>query len=296
MKRWTTPILILLFLMGLSLLLYPTVSNYWNARHQSRLISNYADTVSAMDTAELDRLLAEAEAYNRNIKNRTNPYLLSETEQEIYVDALDVGGTGIMGHIEIPAIGVTLPIYHGTAESVLQIAAGHVDWTALPVGGEGTHCVLSGHRGLPSAKLFTDLDRLKEGDEFMLRVLNEVLTYEIDQILIVLPNETGDLLPVPGEDYCTLVTCTPYGVNSHRMLVRGHRVENTPEAVTIRVVADAIQIEPVLVAPVVAMPMLLLLAIILFASPKPRKGKTQTKTKPKSKTTEGGGKREEEPK
>ena len=169
-----------------------------------------------------------------------------------------------MGYIEIPAIGVALPIYHGTEDTVLQIAIGHIEGSSLPVGGPGTHCVVSGHRGLPSAKLFTDLDKLVEGDTFMLRVLDEVLTYEVDQIHIVEPREVELLEIEEGQDLCTLVTCTPYGINSHRLLVRGHRIENQESAASIRVTADAMQIEPILVAPAVAAPILLILLIVLL--------------------------------
>jgi sortase A len=169
-----------------------------------------------------------------------------------------------MGYIEIPEIDVSLPIYHGTEDPVLQVAIGHLEWSSLPVGGESTHCVLSGHRGLPSAKLFTDLDKLREGDTFLLRVLDEILTYEVDQILIVEPQDTAALEIVEGEDYCTLVTCTPYGINTHRLLVRGHRIDNIEEVKTVRVTADAVQLEPMLVAPVVAVPMLLILLILLL--------------------------------
>ena len=182
-----------------------------------------------------------------------------------------MSGLGIMGYIDIPGIDCSLPIYHGTEESVLQIAVGHLEWSSLPVGGESTHCVLSGHRGLPSAKLFTNLDKLQAGDIFLLRVLDEVLTYEVDQILIVEPQETGALRIEKGKDYCTLVTCTPYGINTHRLLVRGHRIDNIEEAKTVRVTADAIQIEPLLVAPVVAIPILLLLMILLLLPKQPRK-------------------------
>ena len=166
---------------------------------------------------------------------------------------------------------MSLPIYHGTEESVLQIAVGHLEWTSLPVGGESTHCVLSGHRGLPSAKLFTNLDKLREGDTFLLRVLDEVLTYEVDQILIVEPQETAALQIEEGKDYCTLVTFTPYGINTHRLLVRGHRIDNMEEAKTIRVTADAVQIEPLLVAPIVAIPMLLILLVLLLLPRRRRK-------------------------
>ena len=209
-------------------------------------------------------------AYNASLLERNNAYLLTEEQKAAYEQLLNVSGLGIMGYIEIPSIDCSLPIYHGTEESVLQIAIGHLEWTSLPVGGESTHCVLSGHRGLPSAKLFTNLDKLQEGDVFLLRVLDEVLTYEVDQILIVEPQETGALRIVEGEDYCTLVTCTPYGINTHRLLVRGHRIENAPEARLVRVTADAVQIEPLLVAPIVALPMLLLLLILLLLPKRPK--------------------------
>jgi sortase A len=203
--------------------------------------------------------------YNRSLIDRPNTYTLNDEQKAEYDQILDIGGLGIMGYIEVPAIGVTLPIYHGTDEAVLQIAVGHLEWTSLPVGGESSHCVVSGHRGLPSAKLFTDLDKLVVGDIFVFRVLDEILTYEVDQILIVKPNETEALLIQEGQDLCTLITCTPYGVNSHRLLVRGHRVENQEEVKAIRVTADAMQIEPVIVAPIVAIPMLLVLLIFLLA-------------------------------
>ena len=208
----------------------------------------------------------EAQDYNRLLLARENPYLVTDEQRERYNSLLNVSGTGIMGYIEIPQIGCSLPIYHGTDHNVLQIAIGHLDWTSLPVGGESTHCVISGHRGLPSAKLFTDLDQLREGDIFVMRVLDETLTYEVDQILIVLPDETKDLLIEEGKDYCTLVTCTPYGVNSHRMLVRGHRIENQAEAMVVHVTADALQVDTLIVASVVAAPMLLLLLVIVSIS------------------------------
>ncbi|MBQ1188425.1 MAG: class C sortase [Peptococcaceae bacterium] len=198
--------------------------------------------------------------------------MLTEEEKEIYEKTLDVSGTGIMGYIEIDSIDVSLPIYHGTEDSVLQIAVGHLDWSSLPVGGAGTHCVMSGHRGLPSAKLFTHLDELVEGDTFVVRVLDEVFTYEVDQILIVEPEDVSALTIEPGNDLCTLVTCTPYGINSHRLLVRGHRIENEVASALVRVTSDAVQIEPVLVAPVLAMPILFVLLVMLLL-PKKRAGK-----------------------
>jgi len=263
-KHWSTILLILILLIGLSLLLYPTFADWWNAMHQSRAIASYTEEVAQIDKEQYDEIWSAAWEYNRSLTERRNSYTLSDAQMEEYRRLLNVGGTGIMGYIEIPAINCALPIYHGTDEAVLQVAVGHLEWTSLPVGGEGSHCVVSGHRGLPSAKLFTNLDRLVVGDTFTLRVLDEILTYEVDQILIVLPDETQDLYIQPGQDYCTLVTCTPYGINSHRLLVRGHRVENAPQAHAVRVTSDAVQIDPLMVAPMVALPILLTLLIILL--------------------------------
>ena len=265
-----TILLVLIFLLGLSLLLYPSVSDYWNSKHQTRAIAVYSEEVSGLDPDQYQALWAAAAAYNASLRERDNAYLLTEEQKAAYEQLLNVSGLGIMGYIEIPSIDCSLPIYHGTEESVLQIAIGHLEWSSLPVGGESTHCVLSGHRGLPSAKLFTNLDKLQAGDVFLLRVLDEVLTYEVDQILIVEPQEIAALQITEGEDYCTLVTCTPYGINSHRLLVRGHRIENAPEARLVRVTADAVQIEPLLVAPIVALPMLLLLLILLLLPKRPK--------------------------
>ena len=265
-----TILLVLIFLLGLSLLLYPAVSDYWNSKHQTRAIAVYSEEVSGLDKEQYQALWADAAAYNASLRERDNAYLLTEEQKAAYEQLLNVSGLGIMGYIEIPSIDCSLPIYHGTEESVLQIAIGHLEWSSLPVGGESTHCVLSGHRGLPSAKLFTNLDKLQEGDVFLLRVLDEVLTYEVDQILIVEPQEIAALQIAEEEDYCTLVTCTPYGINTHRLLVRGHRIENAPEARLVRVTADAVQIEPLLVAPIVALPMLLLLLILLLLPKRPK--------------------------
>ena len=268
-KHLSTIILILIFLVGLSLVLYPTVADYWNSLHQSRAIATYAEEVAHIDTEKYTAVWQDAVAYNQSLRARDNIFLLSDQQKAVYDELLNIGGNGVMGYIEIPAIGVSLPVYHGTDEAILQIAIGHLEWTSLPVGGESSHCVVSGHRGLPSARLFTDLDQLKAGDTFIFRILDETLTYEVDQIKIVLPHETDDLLIQDGRDLCTLVTCTPYGVNSHRMLVRGHRVENAEIAKVIRVTADAMQIEPLIVAPLVAVPILLvLLVMVLFGGGK----------------------------
>ena len=270
----STILLILILLIGLSLMLYPSFADWWNSFHSSRAIASYVEQVANIDDAQYEELWDAAWDYNQSLLHRPNDFLLSDEQQEIYKSLLDFGGNGIMGYIEIPMIDVMLPIYHGTKESVLQIAVGHLDWTSLPVGGAGSHCVVSGHRGLPSARLFTDLDKLKVGDVFMLHVLNEILTYEIDQILIVEPQDTDPLLIEPGKDLCTMITCTPYGINSHRMLVRGHRIESQEEAKVIRITADALRIEPLVVAPFVAVPILLVLLIILLL-PKQKKGSLQ---------------------
>lgn len=271
-SNFITIILVLILFVGLSLLLYPSVSDYWNSFHQSRAIATYAEEVANLDEDKYQELWDNAVEYNASISKRQNCFSLSEEEIESYESLLDISGTGIMGYIEIPSINCSLPIYHGTDEGVLQIAIGHLEWSSLPVGGKSTHCVLSGHRGLPSAKLFTNLDQLSEGDVFMLRILDEVLTYEVDQILIVEPDEVDALQIVPGQDLCTLVTCTPYGINSHRLLVRGHRIENMEEAQTVHVTADAVQIEPMIVAPIVAIPILLILFVILMI---PKHGKRE---------------------
>lgn len=268
-KHLSTIILFLIFFIGLSLMLYPTFADWWNSFHQSRAVAGYVEQVANMDNDQYEEIWNAAWEYNRSLIDRPNDFLLSEEQKATYEALLNVGGNGIMGYIEIPKIDVILPVYHGTAEAVLQVAIGHLEWTSLPVGGENSHCVVSGHRGLPSAKLFTDLDKLQEGDVFLLRVLDEVLTYEVDQIRIVEPQETDDLLIVEGEDLCTMVTCTPYGINTHRMLVRGRRTD-TVSTRTIRVTADAIQIEPIIVAPFVAAPILLILLIALLL-PKPKK-------------------------
>ncbi|MBR5126668.1 MAG: class C sortase [Oscillospiraceae bacterium] len=272
MKRHgSTIILLLVFLIGLSLLLYPTFADWWNSMHQSRAVASYVEQVAHIDTDQYAALWNEAWNYNASLIDRRNQYLLDEQQKEEYNRLLDVSNLGIMGYIEIPAIKVTLPIYHGTDDAVLQIAIGHLEWTSLPVGGESSHCVVSGHRGLPSARLFTDLDRLVVGDVFLFHVLDETLTYEVDQILIVEPHETDALTIIEGQDLCTMVTCTPYGVNSHRLLVRGHRIENQEEVQTVRVTSDAIQIDPNIVAPVVAAPMLLILLIALMIPKKRRR-------------------------
>ncbi|MEF2595839.1 MAG: class C sortase [Lachnospiraceae bacterium] len=263
-KNFSTVLLLVTLMIGISLLLYPTISDYWNSFHQSRAIAGYAEAVAQMDEIDYEKIWNDAVEYNKELQTRSNHWFLTEEQQEEYESMLNVSGNGIMGYIEIPSIKVSLPIYHGVDEGILQVAIGHIEGSSLPVGGKGSHCVISGHRGLPSAKLFTDLDQLAEGDIFMLRVLDETLTYEVDQILIVEPSDMSSLEFDEEKDYCTLVTCTPYGINSHRLLVRGHRVANLEESEEIRVTADAQQIDPVLITPALAGILLVLLLLGTF--------------------------------
>ncbi len=271
-KHLTTIILLTVLIVGLSLLLYPTVSDYWNSMHHSKAIASYVDEVANLDTESYEKLWNEAEKFNKNILSRKNVYVPTEEETEMYYSLLDPADNGIMGYVEIESIGASLPIYHGTDEAVLRIGAGHMDWTSLPVGGESTHSVISSHRGLPGARLFTDLDKLAVGDVFVLRVLSEILTYEIDQILIVKPNQSQALRIEEGKDLCTLVTCTPYGINTHRLLIRGHRIETAEDVSELHVTADALQIKPLLIAPLVALPILLVLLVILIIPKKKTNG------------------------
>lgn len=256
--RTSTVILIIVFLVGLSLMLYPVVSDYWNSFHQSRAIASYVESMNQMDQEEYDRLLAEAIAYNQSLVGHETRFTFTEEEEAEYLSLLGSTG-GAVGYIEIPSIKLSLPIYLGTSEAVLQAGVGTMEGSSLPVGGESTHAVLTGHRGLPSATLFTHLDKLVEGDLFHIHILNETLTYEVDQILIVEPEDLEALQIEEGKDYCTLVTCTPYGINTHRMLVRGHRAETPEDMLYVQVSAEALQIEPIIIAPLVAVPILLLL-------------------------------------
>ncbi len=274
-KSWTTVILVIILLLGVGIMLYPTVSDYWNSFHQSRVITEYAEHVAEMDESEYDKVIEDAREYNKRLNAGAYSPRLDEAAAEDYNSQLNVAGTGVMGYIEIPKINCTLAIYHGTSDAVLQIGVGHIEGTSLPVGGIGTHCVVSGHRGLPSAKLFTNLDKLEEGDIFMMRVLNETLTYEVDQVLIVLPHETEALNVDPEQDYCTLVTCTPYAVNTHRLLVRGHRIENLKESEEIKVTSDAVQIDPMIVAPIVAVPILVILIVVVMTRTSAKRKKRQ---------------------
>lgn len=269
-KHLSNIILIFIFLIGLSVLLYPAVSDYVNSKTQSRAIASYDLILSEMKEENFDEMFAQAEEYNESLRQNAEGFYHPD-QISGYSELLDIGGTGIMGYISIEKIRVELPIYHGTREGVLQIAVGHLEGTSLPIGGKSTHTVLSAHRGLPSAKLFTNLDDLEVKDTFSITVLNRVLTYEVDQIRIVKPDEVDDLKIVEGEDYCTLLTCTPYGINSHRLLVRGKRIATPDEKAPIFVANDAYRIDPLIAAPAAAVPMLLVLLIVLLVKYRKRK-------------------------
>lgn len=241
-------ILIVLFVTGLSLLLYPAVSDYLNSLHQSRAVAAYVKEIEGLDAEAYDSLREEARRYNASLTESRSRFQPGKEETEMYGKLLDVSDNGVISYIEIPAIDVVLPIYKGTDEEVLKAAIGHIEGSSLPVGGESSHCVISGHRGLPSSRLFTDLDQLTEGDIFKLHTLEETLVYKVDRIKVVEPDDISLLEIEEGEDLCTLVTCTPYGVNSHRLLVRGSRAENKDVTDTSRVTADAAQIDPEIIA------------------------------------------------
>lgn len=254
----------LLLIIGVSVMAYPSFSDWWNSRHQSKAIDSYVTVVDTETEEKLSAIKLAAEEYNLSILNKNNVYIMSEEDKERYNSLLDPTGNGIMGYVQIDSIGVNLPIYHGTQENILQMAIGHIEWSSLPVGGTSTHTVLSGHRGLPRAKLFTDLDRLKIGDIFTITVLKDTLTYVVDKITIVDPEDTTELTVREGLDLCTLVTCTPYGINTHRLLVRGHRIENV--APDISVSNGASRVSNIIVFMCVFVPLLFLLLVGLLAA------------------------------
>ncbi len=269
-KKITTVIVVFIFLIGLSLLLYPTLSDRWNAYHQSRMIISHAESVAKLSPEIREGYLKDAASYNEELRTYADRWKFTPEEKARYESTLISDETKIISYIEIPKIKQSLPIYHGTSSSVLQGALGHLEGTSLPVGGEGTHCALSGHRGLPSARLFTDLDKLVEGDQFILYTMDQVLTYEVDQIHVVVPTDLSLLAIEEGKDYCTLITCTPYGINTHRLMVRGHRVETTTEK-HILVTAEALQIDEMTVALVIGLPVLAIAFLIVILRPRKKK-------------------------
>ena len=275
-------ILTLGFLIGISLLLYPAFSDYWNSKTQTRAIVNYESVLEYLEPEDYSAIFQQAYDYNNQLyESEINP-LLYPGRFPGYWDALNMTDFGMIGYLKIDRIGVELPVYHGTSSEVLSYGVGHLEGSSLPVGGESTHSVMSAHRGLPSAKLFTDLDRVELGDTFQITVLDQILTYQVDQIKIIFPNEIEDLQIVEGKDYCTLFTCTPYGINTHRLLVRGIRIETIEDKPVIYVSNDAFRIEPLLVTPAVAAPMLLVFLIHLMVKyrepPKKKEGESDHAT------------------
>lgn len=272
-RRWTTLLLVLMLIIGLGLIAYPTFSEYWNSFHQSRAIMSYAQKVADLDRERYEQILNDALDYNQRLTEKENRWAMYEADIAEYESLLNVDGTGNMGYITIPKADINLPLYHGTDERVLQTSVGHIEGTSLPVGSRhsdeddfsqvdfGSHCFLSGHRGLPSARLFSDIDMLEIGDIFYLTILDQTLTYEVDKITVIDPSDMTELALIPGRDLCTLLTCTPYGINTHRLLVRGSRIENEKKRLNIRVTADALKVDPAYVAPFIAVPVLVLMVI-----------------------------------
>ena len=264
-RKWPTFILLLLFFIGLSVMLYPALADYWNSRTQSQAIVDYEAMLNNIQKEDYTALFERAEEYNRALAELDYP-LLHYSRVPDYYEILDLNGNGMMGYATIPKIGIERPLYHGTSAAVLNVAIGHLEGTSLPVGGETTHTVISAHRGLPSAKLFTDLDRMEIGDVFTITILDRTLTYQVDRIRIVEPPDVSELALVDGGDYCTLLTCTPYGINTERLLVRGRRIE-TVEHHTIYITTDAYQIDTLIVTPIVALPILFVLMLIVLFKP-----------------------------
>lgn len=285
-SRISTIFFILVFIAGLCLLLYPTISDFWNEKRQSQAIINYDDLIVDLTPEDYSAHFSSAEDYNKKLKLISMPFLGYKALDEIYYNTLDINGDGMMGYLTIEKIKVQLPIYHGTSDRVLNSAVGHVEGSSLPIGGKGSHCVLSAHRGLPSAKLFTNLDELTTGDIFTIKILDRTITYQVDQVLIVLPEETKDLYVTENEDYCTLVTCTPYGINTHRMLVRGTRIANLEEDKKINVITEAYQIDPLIVTPIAAIPLLAGFLIYLLISAPSGKKRKKKSSSDKEKSTQ----------
>ncbi len=271
----STIILIIILLVGFSVMLYPTVSDWWNSKVQSRAVASYNEAVAQMNDGATERFLSEAQEYNRKLTGLYAPFTDYDSIDG-YNEILNISGTGIMGYISIPVIKSEFPIYHGTSAEVLNIAAGHLQGSSFPVGGADTHAVISAHRGLPTAKLFTDLDKLVVGDIFTITILDRVYTYEVEEILIVKPEEIDKLAIIPGKDYVTLMTCTPYGVNTHRLLVRSHRID-TVSSHEVKVTADAVQVDPMLVVPLISVPLVAGLLFFWIFGEKKRKRITSDK-------------------
>ena len=279
----STILLVAIFFVGLSVLLYPTLSDFWNEKRQSQAIMNYDKLIEDLAPEDFSDHFKKAEEYNKKLSRMDFPFLGYKELDSLYKSTLDINGNGMMGYITIEKIKVQLPIYHGTSDEVLNTAVGHLEGSSIPIGGEGRHSVLSAHRGLPSAKLFTNLDELTKGDIFTIKILDRTITYQVDQVLIVLPDEVNNLYAEKGEDYCTLVTCTPYGINTHRMLVRGTRIENIEEEKKVNLITEAYLVDPLIVTPAVAAPILGALLIFLMIKSSKEKKKNKNKAQEKKK-------------
>ena len=264
-SRKTTIILLISFFIGLSVLLYPSISSYWNSKTQSEAIVDYESMLSQYKPEDYTAIFAEADAYNKQLAQLNEP-LVEHNRLPDYNSILNVGGTGMMGYITVPKISQELPVYHGTSDGVLSVAVGHLQGTSLPVGGENTHCVVSAHRGLPTAVLFTHLDRMEIGDIFYFTILDRTITYEVDQIRIVEPDDASLIQIKDGKDYCTLLTCTPYGINTQRLLVRGHQIDAS-QTRNLYVANEAYRIEPLVVMPIVALPIIFVLLVYVMFAP-----------------------------
>ena len=260
-KHLSTILQTLILLIGLGLLLYPTLAHTYNMIYATHTIEDYENALQELTPEDYDRYFEAADAYNAQLRQLAAP-LADYDEVPGYADMLSIGGSNLIGYIRVDKIHVYLPIFHGTSSAVLSDGVGHMEGTSLPVGGESTHAVLSAHCGLPQARLFTDLNQMEEGDLFSVTVLDRTLTYQVDRITIAEPTEVNLLLVEDGVDGVTLLTCTPYGVNTHRLLVHGHRVENVEEARQLHVTSDAIQVEPLLCALFYAVPVMILLFIL----------------------------------
>ena len=264
-SKKSTIILLVSFFIGLSVLLYPSISSYWNSKTQSEAIVDYESMLSQYKPEDYTAIFAEADAYNKQLAQLNEP-LVEHNRLPDYNSILNVGGTGMMGYITVPKISQELPVYHGTSDGVLSVAVGHLQGTSLPVGGENTHCVVSAHRGLPTAVLFTHLDRMEIGDIFYFTILDRTITYEVDQIRIVEPDDASLIQIKDGKDYCTLLTCTPYGINTQRLLVRGHQIDAS-QTRNIYVANEAYRIEPLVVMPIVALPIIFVLLVYVMFAP-----------------------------
>lgn len=267
-------VLVLVFVAGLSLLLYPTVSNAYNNYLQSKTIASYSERVNQLEKDTYEKEWKKAEEYNRSLLERENPFVLTQELEQMYWQTLDLSGRGIMAYIEIPSVDVTLPIAHGTSDETLQSYVGHLEWSSLPVGGENTHCIISGHRGLPSSELFTNIDHLELGDKFYLHILGQTLEYQVCNIAVVEPQDQTLLTVEEGKDLVTLVTCTPYGINSHRLLVRGIRTgEGSTENVgEVYVKNEVTQIDTLTLVSVLVVICAVVVFVFLLLTGKRRKG------------------------